>query len=133
MNMKRINPLVKNPNVEKLTASNVQYTQEFKLRAIKAYNSGVPAEQIFADAGLEVSTFGKGYARKSISRWIQEVEKYGAKKLGDERRGVGATGRPGVKKFKSLEEENAYLRAENDFLKKLHALEKKYDKKKSTK
>ena len=58
-------------------------------------------------------------------RWVKIVEKYGIEGLREEHRGKNAKGRPPKKKFKSEQEEIAYLRAENDFLKKLLALEKK--------
>lgn len=115
--------LQKNPNVLKVTDSNVTYTAKFKEKAVKLINQGVPVEDIFRDAGINTSLFGKKYAFKSIDRWQKAINKHGSKALHKERRGVKATGRPKGKKFKSLEEEIAYLRAENDFLKKLRALE----------
>jgi transposase len=116
-----------NPNIEEITESNIRFTKQFKLKAIKLYQSGMSATDIFMDAGIEVSDFEKGYARKSIVRWIETIEKYGVKEIDKERRGAGNS------KFKSLEEENAYLRAENNFLKKLRALEEKSVQKKNTK
>lgn len=125
---------LKNPNVEKVTVSNLRFTQEFKVKAIKLYQSGHSPIEIFTDAGVELKDFDDRYARKAISRWMQSAEAYGLKNINEERRGLGASGRPsGGKKFKSVAEELAYLRAENNFLKKLQALEKKYLKKKSTK
>ena len=116
-----------NPNVEEITGSNIRFTKQFKLKAIKLYLSGVSAIDIFMDAGIQIYDFEKGYARKSIARWIETVEKYGVKEIDKERRGTGNT------KFESLEEENAYLRAENNFLKKLRALEEESVRKKNTK
>jgi transposase len=123
-----------NPNVEKMTASNLRFTKDFKLRAIKLYQSGQSAAEIFEGAGIDLSDFESAYARKSISRWLAAAEAYGLKKINEERRGLGSSGRPGSsKKFKSQAAELAYLRAENNFLKKLQALEKIYLKKKNTK
>lgn len=122
-----------NPNIEEITESNIRFTKRFKLKAIKLYKSGVSATDIFMDAGVDLSGFEKGYARKSITRWLEISKTYGINEIDKERRGINASGRPGSSKFKSLEEENAYLRAENDFLKKLRALEVKSARKKSTK
>lgn len=123
-----------NPNVEKITDSNISFTKEFKLRAVNAYKSGESPESIFIDAGIVLSDFERCYARKTISRWMRIISKHGVKNINKERRGLGSSGRPSEgKRFKSLEEEIAYLRAENDFLKKLRALEKKYVEKKSSK
>lgn len=116
-----------NPNVEEITESNIRFTKQFKLKAIKLYQSGVSAIDIFLDAGIDVADFEKGYARKSIARWVETVEKYGVKEIDKERRGAGNS------KFKSLEEEIVYLRAENNFLKKLRALEEESVRKKNTK
>jgi transposase-like protein len=122
-----------NPNIEEITGSNIRFTKQFKLKAIKLYQSGVSATDIFMDAGVDLSDFDKGYPRKSITRWLEMTKTYGIKEIDKERRGVNASGRPGSNKFKSLEEENAYLRAENNFLKKLRALEVKSVRKKDTK
>jgi len=115
--------LQKNPNILKVTGSNVTYTSDFKTKAVKLLKDGWSAEEIFLQAGIDVSLFGSKYAFKSIHRWEQLLQKHGASALKKERRGMNATGRPAGRKFKSLEEEVAYLRAEVDFLKKLRALE----------
>jgi transposase-like protein len=117
-----------NPNVKKITESNIQFTKEFKLKAIKSYQSGQSADEIFLKAGIDIFDFEPGYARKSIIRWKEASEEYGSKNLDNERRGQSR-----AKKFKTMEEELEYLRAENDFLKKLNALEAAFLKKKNTK
>lgn len=123
-----------NPNVEKITGSNLRFTKDFKVKAIKLYQSCRSVVEIFAEAGIDLSDFESEYARKSITRWLAAADAYGVKKINEERRGLGSPGRPrSGKKFKSQAAEIAYLRAENDFLKKLQALEKNYLKKKSTK
>lgn len=122
--------LENNPNVLKVTTSNVAYTPKFKAEALKLQQQGQSPNQIFRDAGFDLSLFGDDYARKCIRRWEKMSNSEGG--LKKERRGSKATGRPKGLKFKSAEEEIAYLRAENDFLKKLHALEAKYANKKSS-
>lgn len=112
--------LERNPNVLKVTDKNVAYTPAFKMKAVKLASEGMPYDEIFSQAGIDVSIFGPQYSRKCINRWKSFSSEAEIKK---ERRGTKATGRPKGRKFKSLEDENAYLRAENDFLKKLRALE----------
>lgn len=121
--------LESNPNILKVTDKNVTYTTAFKKKAILLADQGKSYDQIFMDAGIDVTLFGRQYTRKCINRW-REISSKGD--LAKETRGTKATGRPRGKKFKSLVEENAYLRAEVDFLKKLQALEAQHAKKKSS-
>lgn len=110
--------LESNKYVERVTVRNVQYTAKFKEFALKKNEQGCPAAQIWKDAGIDVSLFDSDYFRKCIGRWKSKVKNDGKDSLKKDGRG-----RPAGKKFKSVEEELAYLRAENDFLKKLRALE----------
>ncbi len=122
--------LEKNPIVLKVTRSNVTYTPEFKAKALKLRQKGQSPSQIFIAAGINLSLFGAGYAKKCLHRWEKMSAQDGG--LKKDRRGSKSKGRPKGKKFKSLEDENAYLRAENDFLKKLRALEARYANKKNS-
>ena len=125
--------LENNKNIKKVTGSNILFTAKFKREAIEKYRLGHCPRDIFIEAGIDVSKFDKHYARKSISRWEDVLERDGAKALSEERRGRGSTGRPKKSKtFKSEKEELAYLREENDFLKKLHALAEKSQKKRNS-
>ena len=116
--------LEKNPNILEVS-SQLSYTFKFKKEAVKAYKSGTSPKEIFRRANIDLSLFSAKYAKNSVWRWVKIVEKYGIEGLREEHRGKNATGRPPKKRFKSKQEEIAYLRAENDFLKKLLALEKK--------
>jgi transposase len=113
--------LLANPNVLKVTASNVSFTPEFKLKALKSHKTGLSPNKIFEDAGIDLSLFSDEYAKFSLRRWKNSFNKLGANGFKEEHRGKGATGRP-AKKFKSLQDEVNYLRAELDALKKLQAL-----------
>lgn len=124
--------LENNPNVLKVTRSTVTYKPAFKIKAIKQLLKGFTPKHIFEEAGINLSLFSDDYPKKSLQRWRKIVDKYGDEGVKEERRGFGATGRPKGQKFTSLEEENAYLRSELDFLKKLRALEEKSLKKKSS-
>lgn len=114
--------LLSNRFVEKITNSNISYTSEFKLLAVKANIEGKSPTDIFDEAGIDVAPFVKNYAVKTISRWKKIYQEEGKLGLVKEKRGKNATGRPKAKEFNSVEAELEYLRLENDFLKKLHAL-----------
>jgi len=116
--------LEKNPNILGVP-SQLAYTFKFKKEAVKAYKSGTSPREIFRRANIDLNLFSSKYAKNSVWRWVKMVEKYGFGGLKEEHRGKNSKGRSPKKKFKSEQEEIAYLRAENDFLKKLLALEKK--------
>lgn len=124
--------LTKNPNVLKVTQSNVAYTPKFKIHAIHKFLKGITPNQIFAEAGINITLFGTDYAKGCLKKWRKIYDELGEEGLKTERRGSGSTGRPKKMKFSSAEEELRYLRAENDFLKKLHALAEKYQNKKGS-
>lgn len=48
----------KNPNILKVTGSNVTYTSDFKTKAVKLLKMVIKAEEIFLQAGIDVSLFG---------------------------------------------------------------------------
>ena len=114
--------LLSNQFVEKISNSNVSYTAEFKLFAVKANLNGKSPTEIFKEAGIDLDPFVKNYAVKTISRWKKTYQKEGKQGLTKEKRGKNSSGRPKAKEFSSLEAELEYLRLENEFLKKLHAL-----------
>jgi len=123
--------LESNPVVAKVTDSNVSYKSQFKIKAVKENLRGLSPKEIFLKAGIDLGLFNPDYAKKTIQRWRKIYDDSGEEGLRSDGRGSKATGRPKKIKFKNLEEENAYLRAEVEFLKKLHALARKDEKKKS--
>jgi transposase-like protein len=114
--------LLSNQFIEKISDSNISYTSEFKIFAVKANLNGKSPSDIFKEAGIDVDSFVRNYAAKTISRWKKTYEEEGEKGLVKEKRGKNSTGRPRDKEFSSVEAELEYLRLENEFLKKLHAL-----------
>ncbi len=121
--------LLLNRFVEKITDSHVYFTSEFKIMAVKANENGKRPKDIFHEAGIDTSIFNDDFPKKSVSRWRKIFQDEGELGLKQEKRGKKSTGRPKNQKFKSLEAELAYLRLENDFLKKLHALAASKEKK----
>lgn len=112
-----------NPNVSKVTKSNVTYTSKFKIKAVKLQIKGKAPRQIFMEAGINIDPFQDDYPKKCIQRWRKIFEAQGEAGLKQERRGKsGGGGRPKKLKFKNLEAEVAYLRAELELVKKLRAL-----------
>lgn len=128
--------LLSSPFVEKITNSQVSFTPEFKIKAVKENLEGKSPIRIFNDAGLDTSLFLEDFPKKSIYRWKTIYLKEGLNGLKAEKRGKGAKGRP-KKAYdpsdpRSVLDRLAYLEVENDFLKKLHALAAKSQKKKGT-
>lgn len=121
-----------NSSVSNFGNKQISFTSEFKIKAVKAYKLGHSPSEIFQDAGLDPEVFPENYCSKAISRWLKSQDTHGVNAFKQERRGLGSTGRPkGPLKIKrpmsieQMEARLAYLEAENDFLKKLHALAKK--------
>lgn len=107
-----------NPNISHVTKSSIIYTQEFKEHAVEQYYSGVPARKIFDDADIDISLFPADYARHTIKRW-RNARNQGA----SVRSRKGRPKNPSNMTVTEMEARIAYLEAENDFLKKLRALE----------
>jgi transposase len=122
--------LVENPNVQRVSETNISYTAEFKLAAVKAYNEGIPPAEIFLKAGFDLDLIGSKKPKHSLKRWRDTYAKYGESGLREERRGKGSTGRKPAGTLSAEEElkrakaKIAWLEAEVDFLKKLEALER---------
>ncbi len=110
--------LLQNTNVEEVTEFVIRYTKEFKQKALKLSEQGLSAKQIFIDAGFDLSIIGKDSVQSSLGNWKHHQKKNtknATKYLAKQTKKKAA--------LKAVIEENKYLRAENDFLKKLQALE----------
>ena len=66
--------LEKNPNIQAVLSNQVLYTKDFKEKAVKEYENGKTANQIFQEAGINTSILSKqyDYASKTISKWRNE-------------------------------------------------------------
>ena len=82
-----------------------KFTKEFKEKAIRLKARGIHPNDIFKDAGINISDKQKDYAGKLISRWRKEIP---LSKERDIR-----------KEMEYLKIQIEYLKAENDFLKQL--------------
>ena len=125
--------LSKNINVSKCSDKSITYSKEFKLQAIKQYKeNGYSPRMIFEEAGFDLRLIGEDTPRGSLLRWRKTYADKGLVGLTNEARGRSHNGgRPKTKgltdadRIKRLEIENAYLKAENDFLVKLRAAKKR--------
>ena len=127
--------LLLSPFVKSVSASQVQFTPEFKLKALKLHDEGMRPAEIFFKLGIEPGLFLLDYPKKCLQRWKKIFEEEGLTGLKGEKRGKKATGRPKKEVLKDesdFRERIAYLEAEVDFLKKLRALEEKSANKKSS-
>lgn len=116
--------LESNPNIQAVSSNQVLYTKEFKEQAIKEYESGKSANQIFVDAGINTSILSKqpDYASKILSKWRNANRKkinihYPQKKIKNK-----------DSAYQKLLKRNEYLEAENEFLKKLQMLNNQFRK-----
>ncbi|WP_306421218.1 HTH domain-containing protein [Robertmurraya sp. DFI.2.37] len=119
-----------NPNVASVSDRAIQYTSEFKIKAVKENLAGKGPVQIFIEAGFDLEMIGLKKAQSALSRWRSTYKTYGEASFLEERRGKASTGRPtsqnlsAEKKLEKAEARIKYLEAELELLKKLEALER---------
>lgn len=127
--------LESNPNVASVSDRAIQYTANFKLKAVEENLSGKGPVQIFVEAGFDLEIIGTKKAQSSLARWRTTYKTFGKEGFLEERRGKGSTGRPSSSQLsaeKQLEKAEArikYLEAELELLKKLEELERQAKKK----
>jgi transposase-like protein len=115
--------LRQNPCVFNCTERSVNYTYEFKRRALELYAEGVSAKEVWRRAGFDVSKWKKHYFRLTIRDWRRIVERDGLEGL-TRQGGIQFDRGPREEtsdKMKRLELQVRYLQAENDFLAELRA------------
>lgn len=125
-NQEQISLLLQNPNVDRCSEKSISYHKDFKLSAVKQYESGLPASEIFKQAGFNLDIIGRKKPKWCLGRWLKVFRTKGIKELSIEARGRGkGGGRPKTnwsndkEKLKYLEVQVAYLKAENAFLARL--------------
>jgi hypothetical protein len=122
----QIDELLQNPNVLRCSEKSISYHKDFKIFAVKKYELGLPASQIFMQAGFNIDIIGRKKPKWCLGRWQEVLRTKGLQELSIETRGRGkGGGRPKTnwsnekEKLKYLEAQVAYLKAENTFLAKL--------------
>ncbi|MEK4509192.1 MULTISPECIES: HTH domain-containing protein [Paenibacillus] len=129
-NENEIKQLEGNPNVENVTEKSITYSPTFKLAAVKAYKEGQTPMEIFLKAGFNMDIIGRKKPKHCLNRWRNSYQAHGEDGLLENHRGKGSTGRRPAgelsteEKLKRAEARIKLLEMENDFLKKLEALEK---------
>lgn len=129
----QIKELAKNRNVGNCSNKSITYNEAFKVLAIaKYYEEGYSPRIIFEEAGFNISVIGVDTPRDSLQRWRKIYKEKGAHLLRHEQRGkhnkdsrIKTKDVNDADRIKRLEIENAYLKAENDFLVKLRAAKKR--------
>lgn len=124
----QIEELLKNENVVRCSEKSITYSKDFKLNAVRLYNEQyIGSREIFRQAGFNLTVIGNDRAEDCLLRWKRIFKKKGSEGLAEVRGNNGIKGKTKTKdlsdadKIKWLETENAYLKAENDFLAKLRA------------
>lgn len=124
----QVEEMLKNENVVKCSEKSITYSKEFKMSAVRLYNEQyMGSRAIFRQAGFDLNVIGNERATDCLLRWKRVFKKKGSEGLSEVRGSNGIKGKTKTKelsdaeKIKWLETENAYLKAENDFLAKLRA------------
>lgn len=107
--------LKKNPNVKNIYPTIINYTEDFKQKAMYEYDMGKKPKDIFIDAGfiLEELSNNRDYPAKTINQWIHSKNIHNPKKK------INFIS----KEHEFLLAKIAYLEEENKMLKKLRGIE----------
>ena len=62
----QIEILLKNPNVESISSNTIRFTSEFKELAMQKDKEGIPALQIFKDAGFDLDTLARKLLKQAL-------------------------------------------------------------------
>lgn len=134
-NESQVRHIENNPNVLHVSERSLTYQPVFKIAAVKAYHEGKTPMEIFIEAGFNLDIIGRDNPTRCIKRWRQIFASKGEIGLLEDGRGKNSTGRPLAehsieKRLAQAEARIKFLEAENDFLKKLEALERQTQKNK---
>lgn len=134
LTVEQIEKLKESSYVISANENHVVFTNEFKCLALREWKAGVSPKMIFEKYDIGYHVLGERRVTNNLIRWKKQESRL----EGFQR--IKGSGRPKKPTFKSAEEENIYLknqleyqRQEIEFLKKLKALEVKYQRKKNTK
>lgn len=127
-----VKSLSNNPYVKSVSIKGITYTDEFKRIFIDENKIGKLPRQIFEENGFDIEVIGIVRVNRAANRWRTAYYDSGVLGLRDMRK--NNSGRP-TKKELTLEEKNArleaqiqFLRAENELLKKLDLMERRLEK-----
>lgn len=111
------------------TERSVNYTSEFKKRALELHAQGMSAKDIWRQADFDISVWKKDYFASTLKDWRRIVKRHGIEGLSRFGGVQYDRGKSNKKeevriesdRLKRLELEVRYLKAENDFLARLRA------------
>lgn len=112
--------LSKNPYIQRVSTTTITYTRELKEKFGEEYRAGRTPSQILINMGIDPCVLGKR-RRDSL---VQRIKQYALRAEGCEDTRKFNPGRLSTKnlspteKIKQLEQKLAYLKQENEFLKK---------------
>jgi transposase len=114
------------PCVWRVTERTIHYTYDFKKRVLDLYSQGIKPDDIWMQAGFDISIWKKGYCRYTIKDWKRLLKRGGLESL-TKPSGVQSDGgykrsqSPETDRVRRLELQVRYLEAENAFLARLRA------------
>jgi transposase len=115
--------LLSNQYILKVSDSQIEFSKDFKgLAVYEHYEQGKTCKQVLKDAGIPDWLNEGDYAKDAIKRWSKQLKR----KTPFKKRGrPPKSSKPAIEMdLRELQARIAYLEAENEFLKKLEALEK---------
>jgi len=120
--------LLQNSNIIKVNDRSVEYSPEFKIYAVERQKLGVSPKAIFSEKNIPEWLNKFEYARYCIKRWKKIIKRDGKSNFKFNKRGYNNSYTIKNKPLSEMNSEElmariAYLEVENDFLKKLKALE----------
>ena len=112
----QIEKLSKNKNIAHCGSTKVRYAKVFKQAAIKQYNNGLTAVEIFQNAGIDLAIIGKYAPNHLMNQWRRALRV-------DLDKDANPLNKP-HNNIEMLRSQVAYLKAENHFLAELRAKKK---------
>lgn len=119
--------LIKNINIEKMTNNSIIFTKEFKLYAVREnLEKGRFPKDIFLEAGIDLKIIGFDKPKDCLRRWRKIYLKQGeASLVSKSSRELNLKKKTNIKdELKRAKARIKYLEMENNFLKKIDALER---------
>lgn len=92
--------LLANRNVRDVTEKSVNFTPDFKIKAVRLYLDGSSPDAIFGSAGIPISFFKEDYCKYCLKRWLKKYKDEGEEGLREDNR--GRSGRPVAEKLNEL-------------------------------
>ena len=118
----------KNKYVNKVSDKSIQFTAEFKEDFLRLYKNGIGPNEAFRNLGFNPKELGE----RRVSQFVSRIKEQASRPEGFERKENSSKGKKRKLSFNSKDEEIEYykelserLSQENEFLKKLKALENK--------